>query len=87
MRRHRKNGARRSPWALAERLAEPLLATLAEKVIAPAEGKVKVLEERRRKECPLSGQRTLATSIVPMNYDAFDPKQSSGPLSDITGPF
>jgi hypothetical protein len=30
-----------------ERL-EPLLATLAEKVIAPAEGKVKALEERRR---------------------------------------
>jgi hypothetical protein len=27
---------------------EPLLATLAEKVIAPAEGKVKALEERRR---------------------------------------
>jgi hypothetical protein len=27
---------------------EPLLATLAEKVIAPAEGKVKGLEERRR---------------------------------------
>jgi len=27
---------------------EPLLATLAEKVIAPAEGKVKLLEERRR---------------------------------------
>jgi hypothetical protein len=27
---------------------EPLLATLAEKVIVPAEGKVKALEERRR---------------------------------------
>ena len=27
---------------------EPLLATLAEKVIAPAEGKVKALAERRR---------------------------------------
>jgi hypothetical protein len=27
---------------------EPLLATLAEQVIAPAEGKVKALEERRR---------------------------------------
>ena len=27
---------------------EPLLATLAEKVIAPAEGKVRALEERRR---------------------------------------
>ena len=27
---------------------EPLLATLAEKVIAPAEGKLKALEERRR---------------------------------------
>jgi hypothetical protein len=27
---------------------EPLLATLAEKVIAPAEGKVKALQERRR---------------------------------------
>jgi len=27
---------------------EPLLATLAEGVIAPAEGKVKALEERRR---------------------------------------
>jgi hypothetical protein len=27
---------------------EPLLATLSEKVIAPAEGKVKALEERRR---------------------------------------
>jgi hypothetical protein len=28
---------------------EPLLATLAEKVIAPAEGKMKALQERRRK--------------------------------------
>ena len=27
---------------------EPLLAALAEKVIAPAEGKVKALEDRRR---------------------------------------
>jgi hypothetical protein len=27
---------------------EPLLATLTEKVIVPAEGKVKALEERRR---------------------------------------
>ena len=27
---------------------EPLLATLAEKVIAPAEGKVEALQERRR---------------------------------------
>jgi hypothetical protein len=28
---------------------EPLLATLAEKVIAPAEGKAKALQERRRR--------------------------------------
>ena len=36
------------PFPTDTRGLEPLLATLAEKVIAPAEGKVKALEERRR---------------------------------------
>jgi hypothetical protein len=45
------HGERRSHWVLPlyhYKGLEPLLATLAEKVIAPAEGKVKALAERRR---------------------------------------
>ena len=45
---------------------EPLLATLADKVIAPAEGKVKALQERRRDDRGGTDQASIARRRLPV---------------------